>query len=116
MSHQRLEVALKTPATARCPQGCETTRALFTPAIERELRGEPPDADLYARLDRCPACAQAYIAALDLAFGVDIEGVRAADVAPITLPLALRAQPRPDKTGGLRRVAEDSPPYGENDA
>lgn len=115
MSAQRLKSALRTPTTARCPDGCETTRALFAPAIERELRGEPPDADLYARLDRCPACAQEYIAALDLAFRLDREEVRAADVASINLPLALRSQPS-DETGGLRRVAEDNPPYGGSDA
>ena len=115
MSGQRLKAALRTTATARCADGCETTRALFAAAIERELQGERPDADLYARLDRCPACAQAYIAALDLAFQVDREDVRAADVAPVPLPRALRPQPRADETSGLRRVAEDSPPYGESD-
>ena len=114
MPRQRLRVASQTPATARCADGCAATRALFAPAIERELRGEPPDADLYARLDRCPACAQEYIAALDLAFQLDEEPVRAADVASIPLPLPLRAQPG-NETGGLRRVAEDSPPYGESD-
>lgn len=116
MSRQRLKAALKPPSTARCADGCETTRARFAPAIERELRGEPPDADLYARLDRCPACAQEYITALDLAFRLDRDDVRAADVAPIKLPPALRSQLSSDQTGGLRRVAEDSPPYGESEA
>ena len=115
MSGQRLKAALRTTATARCADGCETTRARFAPAIERELRGEPPDADLYARLDRCPACAQEYITALDLAFRLDRKDVRAADVAPIKLPPALRSHLSSDQTGGLRRVAEDSPPYGESE-
>ena len=115
MPLKKLVNTLKGSGGNRCADGCETTRALFAAAIERELQGEPPDADLYARLDRCPACAQAYIAALDLAFQVDREDVRAADVAPVSLPRALRSQPRADETSGLRRVAEDSPPYGESD-
>ena len=115
MPYQRLKVALRTPASARCADGCAATRALFAPAIEREVRGEPPDADLYARLNRCPACAQEYSAALDLAFQLDREEVRAADVAPVALPLALRARRSGDEAGGLRRVAEDTPPYGDTD-
>ena len=113
MSHQRLEVALKAPATARCADGCEATRALFAPAIERELRGEPPDADLYARLDRCPACAQAYIAALDLAFALDEDGVDATETPALRLPTALRFY-RPDSED-VRRVAEEPAEYGEGD-
>ena len=115
MPYQRLKVALRTPASARCADGCAATRALFATAIERELRGEPPDADLYARLDRCPACAQEYAAALDLAYRLDRADLRAADAPPVALPLALRARRSGDETGGLRRVAEDTPPYGDTD-
>ena len=61
---QRLAAALRAQPSGRCPDGCETTRALFPAAIERELDGAPPDLALYARLDRCPACDSTRLSAM----------------------------------------------------
>lgn len=113
---RRLATALHTKPANRCPDGCETTRALFAAAIEREMAGEDRDEALYARLDACPACAAEYIAALDLAYRLDRDPLHAANAPAIKLPLGLRltSRPRDEDQGGLRRVAEDTPPYGDD--
>jgi hypothetical protein len=112
MGKSRLTAALQTQKTGRCAEGCETTRAMFAAAIEREVAGEGPDQALYARLDACPRCAKEYITALDLAYRLDEDMPRAADVPPLKLPLSLRVRERnADTEGGLRRVAEDQAPY-----
>ena len=111
MSARRLAEALRGEVGGRCPDGCDTTRALFPGAIERELAGEPPDADLYARLDCCPACAAEYIAALDLAYRLESEPVHAVDAPPLDPPGVLRYR-QPEPGAGLRRVAEDPPDDG----
>src|SRR5262245_4075326 len=117
MSRQRLRTALRTKPTDRCADGCDTTRAMFAAAIEREVAGEAPDRDRYARLDTCPACAQESSAALDLAFRLDRDEARAADVAPVRLPWVRRPSQRQTEEGGdQRRAAEDSSPYGEDKA
>lgn len=104
----RLAEAVQGEVGARCPDGCATTRALFPAAIERELAGEPPDPALYARLERCSACAADYIAALDLAYRLEGEPVRAADAPPLDHQGVLRYR-QPEPGAGLRRVAEDPP-------
>lgn len=113
MPHDQLAAALAATRDGRCSDGCDTTRALFPVAIEREVAGHPPDADLYARLERCPACAAEYIAALDLAYSLDADGVDAASAPTLRLPTALRFY-RAD-TEDARRVAEDQAAYGDEE-
>ncbi len=110
-NRERLAAALNADPAGRCPDGCDATRARFPAAIEREIDGLPPDPDLYARLDACPACAAEYIAALDLAFALDETPPHAQDAPPLRPPSALRFRRRDDEDAPLRRVAEDSPDY-----
>lgn len=95
----------------RCPDGCETTRALFPSAIEAELAGGPADATLYARLDACPACDAEYMAALDLAFALDAAMPRAAETPALRLPTPLRFYRADADAEDTRRVAEDGNEY-----
>ena len=106
MTRDSLAAALAAAPDHRCADDCDATRALFPAAIEGEVAGHPPHAALYARLERCRACAAEYIAALDLAFALDEDGVDATETP------ALHFYP-PD---GDRRVAEDPAEYGEGDA
>ena len=112
MTHDALAAALAADRDARCPDGCDTTRSLFPAAIEREVAGYPPDAALYARLARCPACAAEYIAALNLAYALDGGSVDAANAPSLRSPTTLRFY-RPDAED-TRRIAEDTPEYGED--
>ena len=112
MPHDALAAALAADWGSRCPDGCDTTRALFAAAIEREVAGYPPDTALYARLERCRACAAEYVAVLDLAYALDGGGTQAADAPPLRPPTTLPLY-RP-RTEDDRRVAEDTPEYDED--
>ena len=115
-NRQRLAAALNASPEGRCPDGCDVTRALFPAAIERELDGLPPDRDLYARLEACPACAAEYIAALDLAFALDESPPHAKDAPPLRPPSALRFRRADDDAESpARRVAEDPAEYKDSD-
>lgn len=94
-----------------CPDGCETTRARFPAAIEREVAGEGPDEELYARLEQCPACAREYLTLLDMAARLDRDPLRAADAPPLSLPFGVRRTQRDAEDQRSRRVAEDAAPY-----
>ena len=113
MTRDSLAAALAAAPDHRCADDCDATRALFPAAIEGEVAGHPPHAALYARLERCRACAAEYIAALDLAFALDEDGVDATETPALRLPTALRFY-RPDSED-VRRVAEEPAEHGEGD-